>query len=261
MKHQGYDMYPETYIQLLNHIRQMAEDSDSDRLPSEEKLAKQFHVSRVKVRDVLSQLEAAGYVIRKRGVGTRINRNVLAEHARLDIDSIYVDMMTAYGMTPRFTLRKMKHIQAPSEDLTKKLQLTKNDTVYRFEKVVYGDDIPVIAVADHIPSRYYDDAESNLAMMETDFFLFLQHMCDELLETTIVHVDVCSAETELAALMQVEVGAPLLKLHSTCYNQNSDPVMHSIEYYNTKILPFSFQKRIFTGKFNRTAPPVNIIIE
>ena len=84
-------------------------------------LAGQLGVSRVKIRDVLSQLEAAGYVTRKRGVGTLINRYVLAEAARLDIDSSYVDIVASYGYTPRATLRKLKLLSPASPILAEKL--------------------------------------------------------------------------------------------------------------------------------------------
>ena len=83
MKKQSYEQYPETYLKLLHLIRTFAAESDSDRLPSEENMAAQLGVSRVKVRDELSKLEAAGYVTRKRGVGTLVNRYVLQEAARL----------------------------------------------------------------------------------------------------------------------------------------------------------------------------------
>lgn len=81
MRAQPYERYPATCVRLLKWIRAFAETNTSDRLPSEENIAGQLGVSRVKIRDVLSQLEAAGYVTRKRGVGTLINRYVLAEAA------------------------------------------------------------------------------------------------------------------------------------------------------------------------------------
>ena len=108
MRAQPYERYPATCVRLLKWIRAFAETNTSDRLPSEENIAGQLGVSRVKIRDVLSQLEAAGYVTRKRGVGTLINRYVLAEAARLDIDSTYVDIVASCGYTPRATLRKLK---------------------------------------------------------------------------------------------------------------------------------------------------------
>ena len=191
MRAQPYERYPATCVRLLKWIRAFAETNTSDRLPSEENIAGQLGVSRVKIRDVLSQLEAAGYVTRKRGVGTLINRYVLAEAARLDIDSTYVDIVASCGYTPRATLRKLKLLSPASPILAEKLRIDPADGVYLFEKVVYADERPVIVVEDYIPAPLYDQSNCDLALMDTNIYFFLQSMCDELLQTATVHLDAC----------------------------------------------------------------------
>ena len=259
MKKQNYEMYPETYVRLLALIQEFAARNQGNRLPSEEQMAVQLGVSRVKIRDVLSQLEAAGYITRKRGVGTLINRYVLAEAARLDVDSIYVDIVSHYGYKPKATLRSLKRMEKVEESVGEKLHLKAGEAVYLFEKAIYADEKPVILVEDYIPAHYYENVQCDLSLMDSNIFFFLQTMSDELLETLIVHMDACTAEGKLANAMAVSPGYPLLKLDSVCYTQLSEPVMYSIEYYNTKMIPFSFQKRIFTGKFNRSLPPEGVL--
>lgn len=259
MKNQPYERYPETYIRLLQWIREFAKTHDGDRLPSEVNIAQQLGVSRVKIRDVLAQLEAAGYITRKRGVGTLINRYVLAESARLDIDSVYVDIVASYGYRPHSTLRNMKLLHRTPEHVLKKLQLSLSDDVYLFEKIVYADRQPVIVVDDYIPAQLYDSANCDLTLMDTDFYIFLQSMCDELLQTVTVHMDACTAQGKLASAMQVDEGYALVKLDSVFYTQASEAILYSEEYYNTKLIPFSFQKRILSGKFKRNQPPKTFV--
>ncbi len=254
MKTQIYDQYPETYIRLLAYVREFAETHMTNRLPSEENLAVQLGVSRVKIRDVLSQLEAAGYVVRKRGVGTLINRHFLAERARLDIDTIYVDVVERYGLNATALVKEPYSVE-PTVEMMEKLALEQGEQVYRLEKVVYGDGIPVILIADHIPARYYDSENHDRDLLERNFFHFLQTLCDDMLESSLIHVDACLAEGELSKSMEVAEGYPLMKLDSVCYNKAIEPVMCSVEYYNTKIIPFSFQKRVLTGKFKGEEPP------
>lgn len=259
MKQTQFEMYPETYIKLFALIQKMAATDGTDRLPSEDALAAQLGVSRVKIRDVLAELESAGYVTRKRGVGTRINRYILAEKGRLDIDSIYVEIVASYGFKPRSTLRNIRFLRDPDHAIAQRLKLKPGEMVYLFEKQIYADETPIIIVEDYIPAKYYDSADSDLSLMDTNIFFFLQNLCDELLETLMVHMDACVAEGELAKAMEVPVGFPLMKLDSVCYNQASNPMMYSVEYYNTKILPFSFQKRVLSGKFNRQIPPYEVL--
>jgi len=255
MNKQPYERYPETYIRLLQWIRDYARTHDGDRLPPEETIARTLGVSRVKIRDVLAQLEAAGYITRKRGVGTLLNRYVLAEAARLDIDSVYVDIVAACGYRPHSATRKIKLLSEPPAQVLQKLRLSPGAEVYLFEKVIYADDQPVILVDDYLPADLYDRANCDLTMMDTDFYLFLQSMCDELLQTVTIHMDACIAADKLARTMQVAEGSALLKLNSVFYTQASEPILYSVEYYNTRLIPFSFQKRILSGKFKRNDPP------
>lgn len=255
MNKQPYERYPETYINLLQWIRSYARTHDGDRLPPEETIAKILGVSRVKIRDVLAQLEAAGYITRKRGVGTLINRYVLAEAARLDIDSVYMDIVASYGYRPRSTTRKIQLLQDPPEQVLQKLNLQGQEDVYLFEKVIYADQHPVIVVDDYLPASLYARADCDLTLMDTNFYFFLQSMCDELLQTVTVHMDACNASDRLAKTMQVAEGTAVLKLDSVFYTQTSEPILYSIEYYDTKTIPFSFQKRILSGKYKRNNPP------
>ena len=63
----------------------------------------------------------------------------------------------------------------------------------------------------------------------------------------------------LAQSMDVPEDFPLVTLRSLFYTQSSTPILYSEEYYNTKLIPFSFQKRILTGKFNREQPPIELL--
>ena len=57
----------------------------SNRLPRETELAEMLSISRTQLRDVLSELEREGYITRRHGVGTLINRHVLQVKNRMDI--------------------------------------------------------------------------------------------------------------------------------------------------------------------------------
>ena len=54
-----------------------------ERLPSEPALAKHFGVSRTTIREVMSQLEAEGFIQRRQGSGTYVSRQPLLEDESL----------------------------------------------------------------------------------------------------------------------------------------------------------------------------------
>ena len=68
-------MNHDTYPRLLALIREYARTTD--RLPPEDVLAQKMGISRVKLRDMLATMQANGFISRKKGIGTLINKNML----------------------------------------------------------------------------------------------------------------------------------------------------------------------------------------
>ena len=62
-------------------------------LPSENDLAKRMDVSRTQLRDALARLEREGFISRRHGVGTMINRHVLALAVRMDLEVEFLEMV------------------------------------------------------------------------------------------------------------------------------------------------------------------------
>ena len=63
------------------------------RLPPEVEIAETLGVSRTVVRDSLSILEREGFVTRKHGLGTIINRHVLSVVTRIDLEKEFLVML------------------------------------------------------------------------------------------------------------------------------------------------------------------------
>ena len=70
--------------QLLSDMRE-GRYAACERLPRESVLAEKLGISRTQLRDVLASLEREGFITRRHGVGTIINRHVLNAHTRMDI--------------------------------------------------------------------------------------------------------------------------------------------------------------------------------
>lgn len=245
-KKPAYEIYPETYFRLLELIHEY--DKVADRLPSEEALAEQLGVSRIKIRDVLAEMETNGYVIRKRGVGTLINKYALAEKARIDLDNIFEDMIIDLGFRPSTLVKKIQHVSEYPQHVCDSLQLNQGDPVYKLEKVLSADDTPVIYLEDYIPAYYFNDRDIDVELLTVSTYAFLQHYSEHLLESLIAHLDAVVVDERLAEIMKVPTGTALLKLTSVCYSQLLKPMLVSVEYYNTRILPMSFSKRIIFSK-------------
>ena len=66
--------------------------ANASRLPRESVLAELLGISRTQLRDILASLEREGFITRRHGVGTIINRHVLNANCRMDIEVEFLDM-------------------------------------------------------------------------------------------------------------------------------------------------------------------------
>ena len=85
--------------QLLREMR-TGPYENCERLPAEVELAARLGVSRTVIRDALAELEREGYVERVRGIGTVVNRRIVALDNRLDQKFEYSAMIRAAGYIP-----------------------------------------------------------------------------------------------------------------------------------------------------------------
>lgn len=231
-----------TYPRLLELIRAYAQTTD--RLPPEDVLARQLGISRVKLRDLLATMQADGFISRKKGIGTLINKNMLAEPARLDMDTVYEEMITESGYEPSMLVQKIKLVSDFPPEIRERLELAEGEKAYLIEKTAFADDAPAIFTIDYIPARYYNEADLDIRLIAKCTFFFVQKYCDELLNNLIVHAEAIAADALIAERLHLADSAPVLRLNSVCYSQKLKPIMYSVEHYNTALLPLSFIKRI-----------------
>ncbi len=244
------ESYEDSYTRLFKLIQAGA--ATEDRLPPEEVLAGQMGISRVKLRDILAELETKGYITRKKGVGTKINHHIFKEKGRLDIDNIYSEVIEESGFKSTVFVRKITTMTDVPELVREKLSLEPDEKAIRIEKLVHADDIPVILISDYVTSKYFNDVDLDVSLIAMSTFCFVQRYCDEILDNIIVHFDACAVDEDISGTMKLPVGTPIMKLDSVCYSIDLKPIMFSIEYFNTKIIPFSFHKKVLRSKFFRS---------
>ena len=127
--------------QLLQEMR-TGRWAGADRLPAELDLADELGVSRTVIRDALSTLERAGYVERVRGIGTVVNRAVLALRSRLDQRLEYYPLIRSFGSYPHADGIQVQPLRASAE-LAQSLGLETGAELLCIRKRVLADSTPV----------------------------------------------------------------------------------------------------------------------
>ena len=135
-------------------LREMKEGAYrySGKLPPEGVLAERLNISRTQLRDSLAQLEREGFISRHQGVGTVINRHVLAVTVRMDMEIEFMEMIAASGHKPG--LLSSTHAVVPAgESVAQHLAISPTDTVLKVSRMIGADEKPAIYCEDYILPR------------------------------------------------------------------------------------------------------------
>lgn len=145
------------YIQIHNQIRHEIEQGKwpiGSRIPSERKLALDFHVSRMTLRQALQTLVDEGILERHVGAGTYVaNQKVQEKVAGV---TSFTDLMKAQGRKPS-SKTVSYHLAQPSISECDHLKISENTQVLRMERIRYADNVPICFEVTTVPADMIRD--------------------------------------------------------------------------------------------------------
>lgn len=133
---------------LLSMLREGTFD-EAGKLPAEEVLAQKLGISRTVIRDVLASLEGEGFITRRRGIGTIVNKHVLKVNCRLDLEKEFLEEIADAGYHPSIAYVKPSITQA-NQVAAQRLLINEGDSLITAERLILADDKPAILCVDHI---------------------------------------------------------------------------------------------------------------
>jgi len=202
----------------------------SNMLPREDVLAERLEISRTQLRDSLAQLEREGFISRRQGVGTMINRHVLAVKVRMDIESEFMDMIAQSGCSPSLLISEHDTVPA-TETVAGRLGIAAGGEALRVVRLVAADGVPAIYCEDYIPLSLIKKKGYAEEELEKPIFSFLKRYCDLEPYMDITEVQPAAADAKLAEIFRVSEGTPLLYLDELDYDREGMPILYSPQYY------------------------------
>ena len=194
-------------------------------IPSEFKLCEQFKVSRTVVRQAISSLVQSGYLNREKGRGTFVTRPKIAENLFQNLTGTYEDML-ARGIKLDTKVLEQTKCEADSEIL-ERLKLEPGELVIKIKRLRFINNEPIALVTTYLP---YEICPSLLEEDLTNQSLY--GVLEEKYALRIAHgrrsLEAVSADRQIAALLGVKVGTPLMLLNSISYLEDGRP----IEYFS-----------------------------
>ena len=156
------------YQQLQRALREAIESrllGPEDALPGERQLAIDLAVSRITVRKAIEGLVDEGLLVRRQGSGNFVCARIEKNFAKL---TSFSEDMRARGRTPHSVwLKKSEGTVTPEEALT--LGLSPGTPVYRFHRIRFADDAPMVleyatVIATCLPTLESVDASLYVAL-------------------------------------------------------------------------------------------------
>ena len=214
----------------------------ADRLPAEVDLAAGMGVSRTVIRDALSEMERAGYVERVRGIGTVVNRQVLALRSRLDQKLEYYPLIRSFGSYPHADGIQIYPLRA-GEELARSLEIAPGDEVICIKKRVLADTTPVIYSIDYLPRALFGTRDYTRLDLSGSVFDVLERECRQQVSSNVAHLKASCGDEAIRAAMRLAPGEAMLLLDELCFNRLCRPVMRSLSYY-TNFFDFSILRKL-----------------
>lgn len=221
-------LYQQLKQRLRNEIAR-GEYKPGDQLPAEPELIQQFGVSRITVRQALSDLAAEGLVVRRHGKGTFVTeRRIQHELVRL---TDFVEDMELAGLAPSSRVMEFTHEVAPAP-VAAALVLPAEAEVVRVDRLRLANNEPIACDTAWLPLRYGALlSESDLAV-ETIIHV-LEERFNIPIERGSFSITAAVASARCAQALQIAPGAPLLVIDRVSYTRNDEPIYMQRRFYRT----------------------------
>ena len=214
--------------QLLSDMRE-GPYAGCPRLPRESALAQTLGISRTQLRDILASLEREGFITRRHGVGTVINRHVLEVRTRMDIEVEFLDMIRRSGHEAAVAAVRATACSADAH-VARQLAIAEGTPVLRVDRLCTADGTPAIYCEDFIEAALVREGYTAQDLRQP-IFHFLREFCGIYPYLDLTDLRPVTADARLAGILEVPEGAPLLFMDEVDYDIDGKAVFCSREYF------------------------------
>jgi GntR family transcriptional regulator len=190
-----------------------------ERLPPEHELAAKFSVSRMTIRESIEDLVNEGLLYRRHGVGTFVAfPHLQRDHTRL---TSFFDKAEEEGVSVRAELLSLEVMPAKAI-VARALDLPPGSRVIRIRTLRYADDVPITVHEAYVPQKPFASIVNE--NLEAQHLWTLYEKCGYKVKRAVQRLEAREADRELADLMKIKEGAPILFKERTVYAEDGTPV-------------------------------------
>jgi len=220
-------LYHQIYSQISEKIR-LGDIPTGSIIPSENQLAEALSVSRITVKRALNELADAGLVSRRRGRGTVVIANTdLNFHESL---SDYVENVARLRRITEAEILGREDVTA-DETLAKRLQVKTGDAIEKITHRLSLKNSILSYVETFIPETFSKGFSQSDIEREPILTLLIKSGIN--IRRAEQRLFAVAATSHIAKMMDVDVGAPLLKIHCIMVDADDRPVEDIYAWYHS----------------------------
>lgn len=217
------------YVQLKGALAEAIESGrwkPGDRLPSEPELCDLFGVSRTVVRQALKDMTYEGLVLREKGRGTFVAEPKISSSSLVHSLVGFYEDMAERGLPP-VTQVLEQAIEPASSKLAVSLELEPMTPVIKLVRLRFVEQEPIVLVTSYLPYNLCPKL-MGADLSQQSLYAFLKQQYGLSVASGRRRIDAVAANEQEASLLQIEMGAPLLRLDSVSYLEDGTP----LEYFH-----------------------------
>lgn len=226
----GLTLYKEVKRQVLAALAEK-EWEPGDVIPPEKQLCIRFGVSVGTLRKAIDELVAENILIRHQGRGTFVALHNRGSHLYRFFNVVRHDSKKFYPTLSLKLFEKKKADKVTSE----KLGIERGNPIFRFTNLRSLDDAPVLVDRICLPESLFPGlTEAQIRDRPSTLYNLYQAEYGLNIIRIEERVRATLADAELATLLNIDEGAPLLQIHRVALSYNDQPVEYRISFVNTE---------------------------
>ncbi|TWT25366.1 GntR family transcriptional regulator [Planomicrobium sp. CPCC 101110] len=191
-------IYAQIEEQLKNQIAE-GKFPPGAAIPSERELTETFGVSRMTVRQSITNLVNDGLLYREKGRGTFVAAPKV-EQPLSGLTSFTEDMLSR-GMAPSNQLLKFEKRQ-PDKGIAEKLHIAESAEIYFVERIRYADGIPMAIERTYLPVALFPDLSGEV--LKESLYKYVEKTAKLKISGAVQRMEAALAKKEDADLLHVE---------------------------------------------------------
>lgn len=217
------------YYQLENLFKEQIESGEyakGDIFPTEKQLQELYHVSRVTVRQAVSNLVNEGYLMCSRGIGTTVIFEKIDENLKQVIS--FSDEMKQHGITMETSYCEITKEKA-GKVIRMNLGLKEGEECYKLVRVRCAKGVPIVYSITYLNNTHQFPLHSQL--YKNSLYKLLKEEYGVSVVKGQDTLEAVSANSEIGDFLRIEEGFPVFKRTRKTFDDKNDIIEYTVCYY------------------------------